>query len=185
MQMQYLILIAGWIVYFTIHSLLASPAIKRRFPFAGYRIVYVIVSVAGFLAMLLYNGNIEAANFFVSRGFPRYASLLLTTVGVMIIQGSFRQYSFKGFVGVKNEASELKTDGILGYVRHPIYTGTILIIIGFFLFIPNMPTLLSCICMLLYLPIGIYLEEKKLVAMYGNAYLEYKNKVPALFPRLR
>ena len=84
-----------------------------------------------------------------------------------------------------DEISELKKDGILGYVRHPIYTGTILVILGFFLFIPNLPTLVSCMCMLLYLPIGIYLEEKKLIALYGSAYLEYRDKVPALFPRLK
>lgn len=184
--MSYLILIAGWIVYFAMHSLLASRAIKQRFHFAGYRLVYVIVSVAGLLILLLYNGSIEAVHFFASKGFPRYASLLLTTVGVMIIQSSFRQYSIKGFVGMKREeTAELKTDGILGYIRHPIYSGTILVIVGFFLFIPNLPTLASCVCMLLYLPIGIYLEEKKLIAIYGNAYLEYRSKVPALFPRLR
>jgi protein-S-isoprenylcysteine O-methyltransferase Ste14 len=180
---QYLILVAGWVAYFAIHSGLASPAIKQRYHFRGYRVVYVIISVAGFLALLLYNGSIAAEHFFVSSGPPRYVSLMLTTFGVMIIQSSFRQYTFMGFVGVKEEKSGLRTDGILKHVRHPIYSGTILVIIGFFLFIPNLPTLVSCICMLAYLPIGILLEERKLIATYGDAYREYRSRVPALIPR--
>jgi methanethiol S-methyltransferase len=183
--MEYAVLICGWIAYFTIHSLLASTKIKQRFHFAGYRIVYVAISVAGLLILLFYNGSIEGPHFFLSQGFPRYISLLITTFGVMIIQSSFSKFSFKGFVGATEEAPVLKTDGILGHIRHPIYSGTILIIVGFFLFIPNLPTLISCLCMLLYLPIGILLEERKLIAMFGDAYLEYRNRVPALVPRFK
>jgi protein-S-isoprenylcysteine O-methyltransferase Ste14 len=182
---SYVLLISGWIAYFAVHSLLAAPRIKQKFQFAGYRIAYVSISVVGLLILLLYNGSIPSAPFFESHGFPRYVSLVLTTFGVMIIQGSFRQYSFKGFVGLAQEEPVLKTDGILGYVRHPIYSGLILVIAGFFLFIPNLPTLISCLCMLVYIPIGMMLEERKLIAFYGTAYHEYRNKVPALFPKLK
>jgi protein-S-isoprenylcysteine O-methyltransferase Ste14 len=183
MSIDYLILIAGWIAYFAIHSILASPVIKQRYHFAGYRIVYVVISILGILALLFYNGSIVSEHFFLSKGPVRYVSLMLTTFGVMTIQRSFRQYSLLGFVGLKEETSGLKTDGILKSVRHPIYSGTILVIIGFFLFIPNMPTLVSCLCMLAYIPIGIRLEERKLIASYGGAYREYQAKVPALIPR--
>jgi len=180
----YFILVAGWLVYFTLHSVFASTAFKSRYNFKGYRIAYTLVAVAGLLAMLFYNGSISSAPFFVSQGIPRYASLVLTIMGVMIIQRSFRQYSIRGFVGLSEESSELRTDGILNHVRHPILSGLILIIFGFFLFIPNLPTLISCVCMLAYLPIGIMLEERKLVSLYGNAYIEYRKKVPALVPKL-
>lgn len=182
---SYIMLISGWIAYLALHSLLAAPGIKKRYHFAGYRIMYVALSVVGLFALLLYNGSIESAHFFVSAGFPRYVSLMLTTFGVMIIQGSFRQYSFKGFVGLTEEEPVLKTEGILGYVRHPIYAGLILVTFGFFLFIPNLPTLISCMCMLIYIPIGMRLEERKLLAFYGAAYEEYRNRVPALFPNLK
>ena len=180
----YLFLVLGWVIYFALHSALASPAFKRRYGFRGYRIAYTIFSVAGLLVMLFYNGSITAAPFFISQGPPRYLSLVLTTFGVMIIQSSFRQYSFRGFVGLKDEPAQLSREGVLKYVRHPIYAGTILVVVGFFLFIPNPPTLISCLCMLLYIPIGIILEERKLIAMYGNDYLEYMRNVPALFPKL-
>jgi protein-S-isoprenylcysteine O-methyltransferase Ste14 len=142
----------------------------------------VLFSTAGLLALLFFNASIHSLKFFVSEGPMRYVSLMLTTFGVMIIQSSFRQYSFKGFIGFGDETKELRTDGILKHVRHPILAGLILIVLGFFFFIPNLPTMISCICVLIYVPIGIYLEEKKLVAIYGDAYVEYQKKVPAIFP---
>jgi protein-S-isoprenylcysteine O-methyltransferase Ste14 len=68
-------------------------------------------------------------------------------------------------------------------VRHPILAGLILIVLGFFFFIPNLPTAISCVCVLLYIPIGIYIEEKKLIATYGDQYVEYQKKVPAILPK--
>lgn len=179
---QYVLLVAGWIVYFGLHSILATNAVKSKFPPRLFRVVYVLFSTAGLLGLLFFNGSIHSLKFFVSEGPIRYVSLMLTTFGVMTIQSSFRQYSFKGFIGIAEEKKELKTEGVLQYVRHPIQAGLILIILGFFFFIPNLPTLISCVCVLLYIPIGIYFEEKKLVEMYGDRYVEYQKKVPALFP---
>ena len=169
----YVILVAGWVVYFVLHSAMAGRS---------NRIVYVLVSTTGLLALLWYNGTIHSLNFFSSAGPMRWVSLVLTIFGVMIIQTSFRQFSLKGFVGLSNEKKELKTDGILGHVRHPIQAGIILIVLGLFFFIPNLPTLVSCLCILIYIPIGLYFEEKKLVALFGDQYIEYRKRVPAIVP---
>jgi len=169
----YVILVVGWVIYFALHSALAGRL---------NRILYVLMSTAGLLALLFYNGSIHSLKFFVSEGPVRYLSLMLTTFGVMIIQTSFRQYNFKGFIGLSDENSQLRTEGILKYVRHPIQAGIILVVLGFFFFIPNMPTAISSACILVYIPIGIYFEEKKLVATYGDQYVEYRKKVPAIFP---
>jgi methanethiol S-methyltransferase len=178
----YVLLVTGWVIYFALHSILAVDSIKSKFPPKIFRIFYVLFSSAGLLGLLFLNGSIHSLKFFVSEGPVRYISLLLSTFGVMVIQSSFRQYSFKGFIGVSEETKTLKTDGVLQHVRHPILAGVILIVLGFFFFIPNLPTLISCVCVLIYVPIGIYLEEKKLVKLYGDAYREYQKKVPALVP---
>jgi protein-S-isoprenylcysteine O-methyltransferase Ste14 len=182
---EYLLLIAGWIVYFVLHSILATDTVKSKFPWRVFRIFYVLFSTGGLLALLFYNGSIHSLKFFVSEGPIRYVSLILTTFGVMIIQSSFRQYSFKGFLGFEEEKKELRTEGVLKFVRHPIQAGLILIVLGFFFFIPNMPTMISVICILIYIPIGIYLEEKKLIAIYGDQYLEYQRRVPPIVPNLK
>lgn len=179
---QYLVLIGGWVIYFTLHSVLAMDPVKSKFPVRAYRLFYVLFSTVGLLALLFFNGSIHSLKFFVSEGPIRYVSLMLTTFGVMVIQTSFRQYSFKGFLGLSNETGGLRTDGVLKFVRHPIQSGLILITAGFFFFIPNLPTAISCGCILIYIPIGIYLEEKKLIATYGDQYVEYRKKVPAIVP---
>jgi protein-S-isoprenylcysteine O-methyltransferase Ste14 len=179
----YIILVGGWILYFVLHSVLASNSVKSKFPPRLFRMFYVFLSTAGLLGLLFYNGSIHSLKFFVSDGPVRYVSLMLTTFGVMIAQSSFRQFNFKGFIGFGEEKKELQTEGVLKYVRHPIQAGIILIVLGFFFFIPNLPTLISCVCILIYIPIGLYLEEKKLVAVYGDQYIEYRKKVPAIIPR--
>ena len=137
----------------------------------------------GLIALLVVNSNIPATYFFESAGVVRYLSLMLTTFGVMLIQLSFRQYRLKGFLGLAAEEATLRKSGILNWIRHPIYSGLILVTIGFFLFIPNLPTAISCGCILTYLPIGIYLEEKKMMSEFGQAYTDYRKEVPALVPR--
>jgi protein-S-isoprenylcysteine O-methyltransferase Ste14 len=109
---------------------------------------------------------------------------MFTTFGVMAIQIAFRQFKLKSFLGFENEKSELRAEGILAVIRHPIAAGLGLITIGFFLFAPNAPSLISCLSIFIYLPIGIYLEEKKLISAYGEAYMRYKESVPAIIPRI-
>lgn len=184
--MNYVILASGWVFYFLLHSLLAAQRVKALMqPWMGryYRIVYSVFAAVGLVALLVLNGSLESPVFFESTGLVRYLSLVLTTFGVMTIQLAFRQYRLKSFLGFAEEKEELIIDGILKNVRHPIYSGLILITTGFFLFIPNMATAVSCLCILLYLPIGIYLEERKLIGMFGEKYTRYKEQVPSLFPR--
>lgn len=187
--MTYGVLILGWIAYFALHSILALASTKRaaervlgrhnRF----YRLGYSLVATAGLMVLLMVNARIPAEYYFEPAGVPRYLSLVLTTIGVMVMQRAFRNYRLKAFLGFETEESRLRTTGALAWVRHPIYSGLILVTLGFFLFIPNLPTAITCGCILLYLPIGIYLEEKKLIQEYGEAYRKYREEVPALVPR--
>ena len=188
--MNYFILTSGWVIYFVLHSLLAVESVKafasrvlgKAYRF--YRLFYSILSSVGLVVLLVLNGNIHSDYFFDNTGLVRYLSLLLTTFGVMTIQIAFRQYRLKSFLGFEQEDNELKIEGILKFIRHPILAGLMLITMGFFLFIPNLPTLISFVSIFIYLPIGIYLEEKKLTAAFGEKYVRYKIDVPAIVPRL-
>lgn len=179
----------GWLIYFGLHSGLASSSVKQiaqRMLGTGYRyyrLGYSILSTVGLIVLLGVNGLIAAPYYFEPQGLARYGSFVLTAFGVIIIQVSFREYKLRAFLGFIPEVHALRRTGILAWVRHPIYSGLILIVIGFFLFIPNLPTLLSCAFMLGYLPVGMWLEERKLVAEYGEAYRAYRKEVPALIPR--
>jgi protein-S-isoprenylcysteine O-methyltransferase Ste14 len=189
--MDYFILVALWVLYFFLHSLLASLQAKafcerilgKAFRF--YRIIYSLVSTVGLLFLLFINSAIPSALLFESNGLVRYLSLMLATFGVIIISRTFKQYRFSSFIGLKQEANEFKRTGILKYVRHPIYSGTILIVSGFLLFSPTLATLVSVSCILAYLPIGIYLEEQKLIKQFGDHYVSYRKEVPSIFPRIK
>lgn len=189
--MSYLLLSLLWIIYFILHSALAADTVKLFFQrnsgrrFRYYRIVYSIVSSVGLLVILIYQGTIPSILLFTGTDLTRYLSLTLATVGVIIISMAFREHRFLSFIGLNEEVIEFRRSGILNYVRHPIYSGTILIMVGIFVFNPTLASIISLGCVLLYLPIGIYLEENKLIRLYGDRYLTYKKEVPALIPRFK
>jgi len=189
--MNYLFLTLLWIVYFVLHSLLASDVVKLFAQkvlgngYRYYRIIYSLISAVGLLAILFYQATLPAVLLFAVNGMTRYLSMLLATAGVLIISQAFREHRFFSFIGLQAEIAEFRRTGILKYIRHPIYSGTILIMLGFFIFNPTIASLISMACVFLYLPVGISLEEKKLIRHYGDEYLTYKDEVPALIPRFR
>lgn len=187
---SYGLLALGWVIYFAIHSGLAADRVKVFFKnhlhggFRYYRIVYSLISTVGLLGLLFLNAVIQGELLINPHGIIRYLSLMLATFGVIIVSRAFKEYDVLSFVGFRQEEAKFSRSGILNYVRHPIYSGTILIVVGFFLFTPTTATLLSTVCIFVYLPIGIYLEEKKLIHQFGDQYIQYKKEVTSLIPRL-
>jgi methanethiol S-methyltransferase len=186
----YGLLALGWIIYFIVHSLLAADEVKIFFRrllqggFRFYRIVYSLISTVGLFALLFLNALVGGELVLNPEGVVRYLSLMLATFGVFIVGRAFKEHDALSFVGFRQEEVRFNRKGILNYVRHPIYSGTILIVVGFFLFTPTTATLLSTVCILAYLPMGIYLEEKKLIKQFGDQYIQYKRDVPSLIPKL-
>lgn len=173
-----------WVIFYFFHSLLASRKVKsfgaRWLGSTGkYRLFYVIfscISLFPVLYLLLTKGYyvVESNKYF------RICSFLTTAYGLIILKRSFREISLRSFIGLANEQHQkLVVTGMHAYMKHPIYTGTLLIFIGAFLFSPTDVLLASFCCLLIYLPVGIGLEEHKLIKEYGNDYLEYKNHVKA------
>jgi protein-S-isoprenylcysteine O-methyltransferase Ste14 len=185
---HYAILILGWSFYFVIHSFLAADQTKKFFGTQNskaYRLLYSLTSIAGLFLLLYINGSYDKNRLFNNEGVVRYFSMMLATFGVIVIRQAFKQYSLTKFTGLNRDEEVFKTEGILKSIRHPLYAGMILIVMGFFFFSPTMSTLISMTCIFLYLPIGIYLEERKLIKKYGDQYLSYREKVPMLVPRLK
>jgi protein-S-isoprenylcysteine O-methyltransferase Ste14 len=180
-----------WIAYLAVHSLLAADRVKSFIAFISgkyfhwYRIFYNTIALAGLFAILLYSATIPSDALFESTGINRYAGLMLATVGIFIIKAAFKQYNLKSFVGMEADLQEgFKAEGILTHIRHPLYTATILIVIGYCLFAPVVTSFISAACIFIYLPIGIWLEERKLIEKFGTQYEEYCKNVPALIPKI-
>jgi methanethiol S-methyltransferase len=74
----------------------------------------------------------------------------------------------------------LRTTGIYGYVRHPVYTGLLaMFLLGPTLSLDRLTLFLAASA---YLAVGIPVEERKLIRLFGDDYVEYRRRVPALLP---
>lgn len=85
-----------------------------------------------------------------------------------------------GEIGRTEGNSYLITDGIYRWVRHPVYTFTF----AAFVITPEMTLdrFLVASAMITYLTFGIPIEERKLIQHFGDAYIRYRLRTPALFP---
>lgn len=194
---SYIVFVLLWVVYFFMHSWLISDSIKKFFSqalkdnYRYYRLAYNVFSTITLLLVLLYGATIETKMLVASSSFLKYLGLMIATFGLIIGKKGFKHYDtgeFLGFKQVKNNTAhknELKTNGILNYVRHPLYAATILMVLGFWLFSPSITNLITFACIVIYLFVGIYLEEKKLIKEFGEDYIRYRKKVPMLVPHIR
>jgi len=82
------------------------------------------------------------------------------------------------------QAHALATTGPYAHVRHPQYGGFILIMLGFLLEWPTLPTLLMFpILVTMYVRLA-YREERDVMAEFGSVYEQYAQQTPAFLPRI-
>lgn len=186
MLMDHLIFFGCWIAYYSLHSAFASTWMKRKLPLntTVYRFIYSGFSTLGLGTILFFGASIYSPLFIPPNPITFGLGLFLAAYGIFIVKRAFRNYGFREFIGLKKEGhSILKITGLQSKVRHPLYTGTLLLVLGYVLFNPLMVNLISLVSIIIYLPFGIHFEERKLIQMFGSGYLDYKKSVPALFPR--
>lgn len=184
-----------WLIYFFIHSFFASTAVKKKFqqlfPDINrfYRTIYIFFSIAGLAVIFLFQSSLALSLLYKMNTLSTGVGLCLATAGVIIVLESFSFYDTAEFLGIRQlkgypEEQGFIMDGILRYIRHPLYSGSMLFLIGYLIFAPNVVNLVSVILMIIYFIIGSYFEEKKLIRSFGKEYLDYRSKVPAFFPKL-
>ena len=190
MIQEHLAILVTWLIYYGLHSFLISDWMKVKVQKTGvslhvWRVIYSILSTIGFVLLFYWMAIVESIELIPNSNWLRFLAMVSTTYGVILGRIAFRNYSLMQFLSKDDRfiESELITNGIQSKIRHPLYSATILIFVGFFLFIPKMVSLVAMVAMLLYLPVGIYFEERKLVKKFGEDYLEYRKRVPPLIPK--
>ena len=194
MWLDHFLLWIGWIVYCTLHSVLAGSGTKRFFKekmksgYKFYRPVYVVFSFLGLVALLWWLMVLKSPRAFKPISIIIITGWVVTITGFVLMAICIWRYflTLSGLKSLMNESNsnELIISGINKYLRHPLYLGTFAFIWGLWLVYPAISFLLSNAIITTYTLIGINLEEKKLIAEFGDKYESYRQTVPRLWPRL-
>lgn len=182
--------------YSLVHSLLAARSLKaavdRHWPVLApwYRMTYNFLAVILLVPVLAWLYQWPGGDLWV-RPWPLawlFDALALAALAAFV--HSLRHYDLSRFSGsqqLRTGAAHADTDAgealRLGFwhrfVRHPWYCFALVILWTRDL---NPAELVFCLVASLYLLLGSRLEERKLVARFGAAYLDYRRRVPGLLP---
>jgi protein-S-isoprenylcysteine O-methyltransferase Ste14 len=172
-----------WVLYFAIHSLLATNTIKglakSKTPsiFPYYRIAYNVIAIIGLGILLTFTLPLA------SLSADTFIGGVITGIGLLFIVLAFRAFNLREFLGFQTETkSELVVTGMYRFVRHPLYFGTMIFIAGLYLLMPSRIMLSVLVISYAYIWIGSRLEERKLRALFGESYTTYAKNVKSLIP---
>ncbi len=193
-----------FLIFALLHSLTASHSFKTKlFTISPklkvwYRAIYNLLSLfiiglwwytlpedkilyqfSGFLFFLLLACQVAFAYFFLKSIFAQNGMVFL---GIKQILSNLQEGKLPNYLD-EPQRGRLVTTGLYKYMRHPMYTFAMLVLICSPIMTANL--LYSIIIFALYFWIGSYFEEKNLIKRFGQDYIEYQNKVPRFIPRIR
>jgi protein-S-isoprenylcysteine O-methyltransferase Ste14 len=180
------------------HSLFIThlwrDTVCRRVPAcAPYgRVVYVMASSASLAVLFWWLRTLPETTVFVWEGLWQVFRVVgLVEAGVLLILGALA-YDGRSFLGLRqvtdhhsgHQPSEpaFSRRGVLGVIRHPWYTGTLIFLV--FCLPYTDINLVWRTVFLVYTLVGTELEERKLLKELGPVYEEYRREVPRFFPAL-
>ena len=177
------------------HSVMARPGfkswLKRHVATDLERSTYVILSSAT-LALVMWQWRpLPSVVWQVDASWGRTALWVLFAAGwALAMAATFftdhfellgLKQAFAYFRGRPHAPGEFRERAVYRWVRHPIMLGQLVA----FWATPTMTVghLLFAAVMLIYILIGLYFEERDLVATHGDAYRDYRDRTPKLIPR--
>jgi len=187
--LRLLLLAATWAGYFALHSLLAGRGLKaevaRRWPRLArrYRLAYNVTALVTLVPVLALMAHTPGPWLWRWEGAWGWLADGLALGALAGFAWSARYYDLGEFAGLDRAGAEgpggLRISPLHRHVRHPWYSlGLVLI------WTRDMDAawLVSALVITAYLVVGSRLEERRLVAEFGEAYRAYKRRVPGLVP---
>lgn len=178
------------------HSVMARPAFKKMLtrivPKEIERSTYVLAA-SGALAVLFWFWqpilqpvwaitDPVVAMGFTALSWAGWAIVLISTFLISHFHLFGLTQGMTRLMGLKERSADFTTPMFYQWIRHPIYAGFIIA----FWSVPVMTAghLMFAIATTGYILIGIALEERDLVAEYGDRYRTYRKSVGMLVPKL-
>jgi protein-S-isoprenylcysteine O-methyltransferase Ste14 len=198
MMMGTIYLLIASILWGLVHSFSASHGFKRfvRRLFGQpayqrlYRLSYNMFSFASLLPIFLMLLTLPDRPLYNIPAPWIYLTTLVQGLAVFVLIASVMKtgpMEFAGFAQLSayyddTQPVKLVTDGLYAIIRHPIYTASLV----FIWFSPEMTVnhLVLWMVFSVYIFIGAYFEERKLLADFGAEYAAYKSRTPMLIPGL-
>lgn len=194
--MNYITVALAWTAYLALHSAMISITATKLLKhalgdlFRFYRIFFNIVAVATLVPVVMYTGSVKGPAFFTWEGYLAILKWTLFSGGILLFWAGSRHYSILRFLGIRqlreesahslmNRSGRLDSTGILGLIRHPYYSGVILLFWSSNL---DAIQLIVNIVVTIYVVIGTLLEERKLILEFGDRYQEYRDRVSMFVP---
>ena len=195
--MNYLFVASIWIGYCALHNYLISIGFTNLMTrllknyYAFYRFFYILISLILLIPLINFTAQSDT-RIIITYGYTlsiiRYA--LISGALLMFFWAFFFNYDSLSFFGIRqilsfgkikkiNPTEEIRRNGLLGIMRHPMYFALIL-----YLWCQTfrMMDILINTVLTIYVIIGTRLEEKKLVLEFGDTYIKYQQEVPMLIP---
>lgn len=184
-----ILLLLLWGLYFFLHSLLAANSVKHwlqrvsGFSAQSYRFGYNLFNFFALGLILWLHYKLVSAPVYTGNISTALLGVVLTMAGFILMILSAKEYQLASFLGLRKETlMPLQINGLHRYMRHPLYSGTLLLCIGICIAFPLWKNWSVLCLMVVYLFIGMWLEEKKLIEIFGEEYINYSKKVKRLIP---
>jgi protein-S-isoprenylcysteine O-methyltransferase Ste14 len=195
---SFLIILLAFGAYGALHSLLAADAVKARAQqllgakaYRSYRLAFNLLSGLALLPVLYLVWRLPDSELW---RIP-WPWLLLTLaiqagagLGLLLsfrVTGSLEFLGMAQFLHLREPVrpERLRVDGLYRWMRHPIYSFSLLIL----WLAPVMSNNLLAVAVgvTLYIIVGTRLEERKLLRQFGEDYRNYQQTVPMFIPGLK
>ena len=189
-----LLLIFASALWGLLHSLLASSGIKDAARRAlgdsvmnWYRLLYNFFAVASFIPLVALASLLPDSRLYEIPNPWVVVTMVIQLMAVVLLVVGVVQTDVWSFIGLRQtmggeSGSSIVTGGLYRYVRHPLYSAGLV----FIWLTPamTMNRLVIYVSLTLYIIIGIYFEERKLIREFGKDYYNYQGRTPMLVPFL-
>jgi protein-S-isoprenylcysteine O-methyltransferase Ste14 len=171
------------IVWFVVHPF--ADRWRKVGPASAYCFIAAFV-FSGMVLLWLARKSILNVEFGFNAPLSILAVLLLIAAGYMRIQWR-RVINPKTIIGVpeifgRDDSRELVTTGIYSRIRHPRYVEVGLFLSAMALFSNYLGAYIFTLAYAPVIHLVVVLEERELAARFGEAYEEYRSRVPRYVP---